>query len=107
MDWSACTATATLPIIAAALAWLAAVAALVGLRRAAAVGWGGGGPAPVAAAARVRGGGRPVGALAVSAHRTTRGRLTFAERRALGLIAAGAAALPALGEGRRAGRPRR
>ena len=38
MDWPACTATATLPIMAAALAWLAVVGAVVALCRAAAAG---------------------------------------------------------------------
>ena len=191
MDWPACTATATLPIMAAALAWLAVVGAVVALCRAAAAGdahqpraeapadappespprtpyevvacalvdlhvehatlfagdaperlraisrghldtradaeppelhekaavaalragapveFGGVAPAPLVAAAPVLRAGRPVGALAVSAHRTTRGRLTFAERRTLGVIAASAAALPGLGRPRRVGPPRR
>jgi len=58
--------------------------------------YGGVAPAPVVAAAPVTRGGRPVGALAVSVSRATRGRLTFAERRSLAQLAAQAAALRAL-----------
>src|SRR5439155_578332 len=82
-------------------------AAVAALRAGAPVEFGGVAPAPLVAAAPVLRAGRPVGALAVSAHRTTRGRLTFAERRTLGVIAASAAALPGLGRPRRVGPPRR
>ena len=58
--------------------------------------YGGVAPAPVVAAAPVLRGERAVGALAVSVSRATRGRLTFAERRALAQLAAQAAALTAL-----------
>jgi hypothetical protein len=190
MDWSACTATGTLPTVAAALAWLAAVAAVLALCRAAAFGdahrrepeqpadappqppprtpselvacalvdlgvehatlfaggspehlrvigrghidtradaeppelhqqaaaaavhdggpveFGGMAPAPLVAAAPVISDGRPVGALAVSAQGSARGRFTFAERRALGQLAAAAGALPILDRRRRVGRGR-
>jgi hypothetical protein len=80
-------------------------AAAAALRAGAAVEFGGVAPAALVAAAPVLRLGRPVGALAVSVHNSARGRLTFAERRALGLLAAAASSLPVL-QGRRAGRPR-
>src|SRR5947209_17772837 len=62
---------------------LHADAAAAALRDGAAVEVGGIAPAPVVAAAPVLRRGRVIGALAVSARRPNRGRLTFAERRAL------------------------
>ena len=74
---------------------LHADAAAAALSQGGPVEYGGVAPAPVVAAAPVLRGGRTLGALAVSVGRA-RGRMTFAERRALAQLAALAAPLPAL-----------
>src|SRR4051812_25707188 len=71
------------------------------IRAGGAVELGGVAPDPVAAAMPVLRQGRPIGALALSGRQETRGRLTFAQRRALSELAARAADLPALHRGAR------